>query len=313
MRDTRALPWTAPRFAPRFARVAAWALLLVVLSGQSAPAASLLHGEGLLWRIERPGLAPSYLFGTVHSTDERVRDLPRPVADAIAATDSLTLEVVITDDVMAELAKRMVISDGRLLDEILGLELFAQTATVGARYGIPEVGLKLLRPWAAWMLFSFPPEEIARQAAGEPALDVMLQADAMSQNKPVYGLETIDEQIDVIEGFSENEHIAMLKSTVAANGEIEDMFERLIRDYLARDLNAIHAFLSEQTAGFDAGLAEAITERFIEVRSELMAGRMVPRLAEGNSFIAVGALHLPGERGVLHLLELQGYQIFRVY
>ncbi|MEE8274735.1 MAG: TraB/GumN family protein [Alphaproteobacteria bacterium] len=289
------------------------ALLLVLLSGQSAPAETLLHGEGLLWRIERPGLAPSYLFGTIHATDERVRELPRPVADAIAATDSLTLEMVITDDVMAELAERMVISDGRLLDEILGLELFAQTAAVGARYGIPEVGLKLVRPWSVWMLFSFPPEEIARQAAGEPALDVMLQADAMSQDKPVYGLENMDEQLALFEGLSESEHIAILTSVVAANGEIGDMFERLIRDYLARDLNAIRAFFFEQTAPADAELVELITERFINVRNELMASRMAPRLAEGDSFIAVGALHLPGERGVLHLLELQGYQIFRVY
>jgi hypothetical protein len=40
---------------------------------------------------------------------------------------------------------------------------------------------------------------------------------------------------------------------------------------------------------------------------------MAPRLGEGGAFIAIGALHLPGETGLLSLLAAQGYQISRVY
>jgi uncharacterized protein YbaP (TraB family) len=37
------------------------------------------------------------------------------------------------------------------------------------------------------------------------------------------------------------------------------------------------------------------------------------RLEKGGAFIAVGALHLPGELGLVHLLEKQGRTLTRVY
>jgi len=48
-------------------------------------------------------------------------------------------------------------------------------------------------------------------------------------------------------------------------------------------------------------------------RNMVMANRMQPYLKTGNTFFAVGALHLPGEKGILRLLETMGYKITRVY
>ena len=302
-------------FARLFPRLVASALLLVLALAprQAVAAETLLHGEGLLWKIERSDMALSYLFGTFHTTDERVHDLPRPVVEARAATDSLTLEVVFTDDAEARAGRRMVISDERLLDEILESGLFAQVVATGASYGIPEAELKRLKPWAVWVLFSFPPDEIARTAAGKPALDEFLQAEALARGKPVYGLESIDEQFDVFDGLSENDQIALLKIALRDNAAVGEMTERLTRFYLARDLSGIHAVMIEQMAGADTDLVEMLVDRFIDARNELMVSRMAVRLAEGNAFIAVGALHLPGQRGILHLLEMQGYTVTRVY
>jgi uncharacterized protein YbaP (TraB family) len=44
-----------------------------------------------------------------------------------------------------------------------------------------------------------------------------------------------------------------------------------------------------------------------------MAERMRQYLQQGNAFVAVGALHLPGEEGLLNLLEQQGYTVRRLY
>jgi uncharacterized protein YbaP (TraB family) len=44
-----------------------------------------------------------------------------------------------------------------------------------------------------------------------------------------------------------------------------------------------------------------------------MADRMQARLNEGRAFVAVGALHLYGDRGVLALLERRGWSVTRVY
>jgi uncharacterized protein YbaP (TraB family) len=40
---------------------------------------------------------------------------------------------------------------------------------------------------------------------------------------------------------------------------------------------------------------------------------MQPQLAAGGAFVALGALHLYGEQGVLRLLERQGWRVIRIY
>ena len=85
------------------------------------------------------------------------------------------------------------------------------------------------------------------------------------------------------------------------------------RSYLAGDLNAFYDLMIEHTAGGDRALVESVLEGPIYARNERMVARMAERLRDGNAFIAVGALHLPGERGILHLLEQQGFAVRRLY
>jgi uncharacterized protein len=54
-----------------------------VAAANAARADDLVNGDGLLWRIERPGLAPSFLFGTIHSTDESALEVARRAAQLI--------------------------------------------------------------------------------------------------------------------------------------------------------------------------------------------------------------------------------------
>ena len=60
-------------------------------------------------------------------------------------------------------------------------------------------------------------------------------------------------------------------------------------------------------------LASRFKKRLLIDRNYRMVRRMRPRLMEGNSFIAVGALHLPGAEGIIHLLEKEGYRVSPVY
>ena len=58
---------------------------------------------------------------------------------------------------------------------------------------------------------------------------------------------------------------------------------------------------------------EPFLRRLNDERNVTMVNRMAVRLAEGGAFIAVGALHLPGERGLVSLLTQAGYTVTRVY
>jgi uncharacterized protein YbaP (TraB family) len=101
---------------------------------------------------------------------------------------------------------------------------------------------------------------------------------------------------------------------VAHHDLIPGIVEKSIQAYLKRDLGAmweINNSMMEDEA--DKNLNEAFLQRVLYDRNQRMVGRMQPRLAEGEAFIAVGALHLYGDKGVLSLLQSRGYQVTRLY
>ena len=62
-------------------------------AAEAARADDLVNGDGLLWRIEKPGLAPSYLFGTIHSTDESALEIARRAAQSINGAKIVATEL----------------------------------------------------------------------------------------------------------------------------------------------------------------------------------------------------------------------------
>ncbi len=287
--------------------------LALAFSPPSAVAKPLVNGKGLLWKVARQDIDPSYLFGTIHATDKRVHALPPEVARALAASRSLTLEIVLTDKVKAEMAMRMVIRDGRTLDQLLGPALFNQVVGVGKRYGLGRAQLKIFKPWALFTIFGLPPAEQARQGKGLPSLDEALRLRAVKAGKMIHQLETTTEQLDVLDGFKEPLQIGMLRAAVKDNAKAEHALETMITYYLARDISGLRTWMLNQMTGPEIGLYEKFEHRVITARNRRMAKRMKPRLKEGHAFIAIGAMHLPGRQGIVRLLELADYKVKRVY
>jgi len=303
------------RAAPTAAAGALFVLLALAARPGLHAAEAIPNGQGVLWKIDgaKAGVAPSYLFGTIHITDERVLDLPAPVRKAFAAAANATFEIIMTDDVRAMMGRAMVLDDGRTLDGILSPELFAGTLEAGRRYGLTENQVRRLKPWALATVFSIPQAELARGAAGTLPLDQWLQAEAQRTGKALHALETPQEQIDLFNGMAEPDQIDMLAAAVSDNAAIEAMFDDLTNAYLARDVAAIFDSMTTQTSAAGARFMELFLRRFNDARNKTMARRMEPILSEGGAFVAVGALHLPGEGGLVSLLRARGYRVTRAY
>ncbi len=301
--------------AVRALRLAVCLLLLLAGASRPAPAAQpdgSRFEHGLLWRVERPGVPASHLFGTAHLADMRSRILPPPVARAFAAADSLSIEVLLTPQTKARMLVAMLPGPGESLDKILPPELCDAVVDYASRYFPEPERVKGLKPWALLGLFALPPSQVARQLRGELSLDFWLQREAERAGKRVYGLESAAEHIDTLAGLPLEAQIGLLRSILGA-GDPERAFALVRSLYEAGDLGALAAVQEAALAGLDPPTAAAVRARLIEDRNRRMVERMAPRLAEGNAFVAVGALHLPGPRGILSLLEGQGYAVTRVY
>jgi hypothetical protein len=301
----------------------AWALwiillLLVPLIGQAAECRPVTadkpntargqdFNHGLLWKIEFPGVTPSYLFGTFHTNDPRITTLPCPVKDVFDRTASYTMEVITNGAGIVSMAEAMFFSDGKTLKDVLGEPLYQETLrAVGASEAGRSGGVNNMKPWAVMMTLSAP------RAGRGLFLDLALQYEATRRGKQTYGLETMQEQIAVFNGMSLDDQIVLLRDAVQNYQLTQSAMEELTEAYLKRDLGALLA-LNEKLKPKDARVYDDMMDRLLVRRNANMAERMRVRLKEGNAFVAVGALHLPGETGLLKLLSAAGYRVTRVY
>ncbi|MFQ5937449.1 MAG: TraB/GumN family protein, partial [Acidiferrobacterales bacterium] len=173
-------------------------------------------------------------------------------------------------------------------------------------HGLSARDLDKKKPWVVIMLLSTP-----RAQTGLP-LDMRLQLEATLQGKPIYGLETMAEQIAVFNDMSMKDQVALLRDTLDQRQEVARQFDTLMHAYLDRDLVKLMSIVNGPRKQ-KSGAFVAMMDRLLTRRNEIMLARMRERLEEGNAFIAVGAAHLPGQAGLLQLLEDMGYGVSVVY
>jgi uncharacterized protein YbaP (TraB family) len=286
----------------------AWLLLAVALLLSTLPAyAGDRFGQGLLWEITPASGEPSYLFGTIHSEDPRVIELPPPVRDAFEASNGFAMEVIPDTQAILQSMVTMVYTDGRTLEAVIGPPLFRQVVQAIEARGMTEAAIRDFKPWAVVTILSVPPAE-----TGE-FLDMRLYKAASAAGKRVVGLESIDEQLAVFEELSERDQVALLRETLEVRDQLPEVFERLLGAYQERDLAELVRLSEEYLRGGDPELEARFRSSALDVRNERMAERILPLLAEDVFFVAVGALHLPGEGGIVQRLRRAGFAVRSVY
>ncbi|MGL4489412.1 MAG: TraB/GumN family protein, partial [Rhizobiaceae bacterium] len=94
--------------------------------------------------------------------------------------------------------------------------------------------------------------------------------------------------------------------------QVDDVMETMLTLYTQGEIALIMPVLKqiqpEGAEAQEAGYGE-FEEIMINARNGVMAERARDRLAKGSVFIAVGALHLPGEKGLVELLRKDGYTV----
>ncbi len=285
-------------------------LLGLILLFQIINSHSWAAQTGLLWQVSKPGLTPSYLFGTIHSDDPRVMKLPLLVQQHFTHADSVSVEMDLEADKLLTVLFNMYLPLDKTLDRLLPPADYQTLVLELKKQGVPEEVTKRLKPLAILVLISDP------DPTGETFLDLMLYQQAKAAKQPVYGLETVDEQLAIFDLLSIPEQVILLKESLPYIEESQKLMGQLHDLYLARDLTGLLDINEQQMQKISPkhqGLMRKFMTGILDERNVRMVDRMQLRLLEGNAFIAMGALHLPGEKGILKLLEEQGYQVKALY
>ncbi len=281
-----------------------------------AEAKTTANATAVFWKIEKPGLDPSHLFGTMHISDERVSVLSPPVSTALTQSKSVLLEIA---DMSGNSAAAALTSsrqlafflDGRTLSSLLPPEDFAIAQEALQRAGVPAMFANLLKPWIVTLVLAGSDCERDKATAGAPVLDMKIAEAAKSAGIPVSGLETVDGQLKALADLPEDQQVAMLKAAVKFADRANDLLETTVQFYLQRNLGSIWPF--QYALGEQAGLsreAYAGFEQSIVVKRNLnMRNGALPSILKGGAFVAVGALHLSGDKGLVQLLRDAGYTV----
>ncbi len=262
--------------------------------------------QGLLWHISGKGV-DSYLFGTMHSEDPRVTRLPTEVEQRFMAADTVVLEVSLDAQTEMAAAAQMMLPQESSLTALVGEALSAQAKQAMLSRGVPPAVTERLQPWATVLVLSMPRQQ------GGLVLDKLLYDRAQAEGKRFQALESVEEQIAVFTSLSLDEQKALLQTVLKEYQGYPLLFEQMTEAYLSGDLAQLVKISDANPMTSDPELHAKVMTKLLDHRNRRMVKRMQTMLMEGKVFVAVGALHLPGETGLISLLRQQGYAITSLY
>lgn len=283
-------------------------------------AQAIVNGQGRFWKIDRPGKATSWLFGTTHVTDDDVNKLTSQEQKALEKADRVVLELAEIgtegdNPLLAEVSADPTwfkVAEGNTIEDQLTDEEFAHFRSKLRKRGLNYRLISNMQPWIIWTTLSIPSCETLRIQTGLKPLDQRIALTAQSAGKPVIGLETIPEQLAALQNLPIAFHVHAILDSIADPTFNRDLFYTQTKLYLQGNIAEIMSLdevFEGETTKRDMAVFKTI---LIDQRNARMAQRAAPLLEKGGSFIAVGAAHLPGKNGLIEKFRKMGYHVTRV-
>jgi uncharacterized protein YbaP (TraB family) len=266
--------------------------------------------KGLLWEISGNGLTQkSYLYGTMHVSDERVFNFPNNFKAAFDAAHTFAMELDLDSaqnpaNALA-LMQYMMMTDGKTLKDLLSKKDYKTVEKFFEKHSpTPLAMLSMMKP-----VFLMSVVELSKpkpEGQREEPLDKYLATLAKNAQKPVIGLETLEEQMKALNVIPTDQQAKQLVQSIK---EVQKMkkedktMDELMKYYTSGDLTKLYEFSQKSELKGDAQKA------LITQRNHNMADRIDAKIKNTSLFVAVGALHLPGDEGIIRLLEKKGYSV----
>lgn len=282
-------------------------------------AASVPYPSGNFWRATR-GDEVITLIGTYHFDDPRHQPTLEAITPLIETATTVLVEAGPEEeaallDMLARDPSLMTITEGPTLLEQMSPDAWAMLSEAMSNRGVPGFMVAKLRPWYVNVLLAIPPCAMA-EMADPKGLDGMVIETAAAKGVPLQALEPFDTVFDIFGAMTEAEQIAMIEATLLLEERSADFFITLADAYFAGESRMVWELMRKVSYEQAVVPPAEVDAEFAKMEEVLVAGRnraWIPVLekavADGPVVAAFGALHLPGDAGVLALLEAEGFSI----
>jgi uncharacterized protein YbaP (TraB family) len=255
--------------------------------------------KSLLWKIEGAQLAaPSYIFGTMHVQDQRAFEGIEAIYHCIDETEAFAAEYNLNEQDPHAFQKASQLPEGQSISGLLNPRIYKKLAKVFER----ETGEDLeffdqLKPAMIVNILSTAQfEEDHHQA-----LDQMLFSYAAAEEKELLGLESFERQMEIMDEMPLSDQLRSLKSLATNFKNFRKNIKRTAQLYLEGDVQKILQNVKASTG--------KMRKLLLYDRNLIMADRIDEIIREKPLFAAVGAGHLGGGKGIIHLLNTKGYRV----
>lgn len=260
-----------------------------------------------LWVIES-GKNRIYLLGSIHVLRDQDYPLPDAFRRAYEDAEHLVMELDFTDlDPLATLAttrRLAMLPETETLRSIIGEAHFLRAQDAARSAGIDLEQFARVDPWyAAMTITQLQLKRLGYKA--ENGIELHFASLAKRDDKKGSGLETLDEQLGILDALPTESQTRFLLESLADTDELRAEGERMIAAWKAGDSKRLYDLFAE-----DLAKNPELREALLVERNRRWLPRIIELTAKSDDYLViVGALHLVGEDGVIELLRERGLSV----
>ena len=262
-----------------------------------------------LWRLDGQENRV-YLLGSVHLLRPEDYPLPEVVYEAYEDAEVLIMELDVDDvdpaEAQAVISQLGIIEDGSL-SELMGPAAYAEARAYAERADIPLALLENSEPWLAAITV----EQLMLTRIGfnpDFGIESTLATKAAEDGKEILGLETVRQQLELLDGLSLGAQRALLLQSLEESLEIQQLMDDLIHAWRHGDVEFLEGVMLDGIEKHPELYRAVVAER-----NRAWFARIVELLADSEDYlVVVGAVHLIGEDGLPALLDENGYRVVQL-
>ncbi len=279
------------------------ALILLLIAGSTQA-----QYKSLLWKISGNGLKDtSYLYGTMHTADARIINMSERARPYFDGSKAYAMEIDPDGEKnMMGLMSKMMMGKGYSLQKMIPTKEYTYPDSIcTSQIGFPMSMFDNVSPVIVMTLFEGVSMGLDQSAANgnTQVLDLYLHDEAKKAKKKIIGIETAAEQLSALGSLSYQDQADKLTQEVDSFQVNKNSGQEVLKYYLDQDLDSLSANDS------DTKKEEKFYKALVVDRNERMANRIGEFIKKQPTFIAIGALHLPGDIGVIGLLRKKGFTV----
>lgn len=260
------------------------------------------NGNTLLWKIEGKNSKPSYLFGTMHMINKEFYHFSNNLTQRIAASEAIIMEMGGMPNPLTTF-QAMSLDSGKVHDYFTKDQLIELLAFMDTVMGISPQEFD--QTYGAMKPF-FILQTLSQNYfdASAKSYDLTIMSLAAEKNIPLIGLETIEEQLGFFDKIPMASMAEMILETIRNQEEEKENTLKLMEFYSKEKVDKLIPLLEKQSVEI-----MNFEDVFLYNRNKAWVPKIENEIKNKACFVAVGAAHLFGKKGLIELLKEAGYTV----